>query len=134
MYVENLKKLKGFATDLVSLSGLKSLYISRCPELEAFPEQVLEGLYSLQHLTLEMCIKFSNLSEGLRHLSALESLTLNGCPELVTFPNSIKYLSSLRELTICGKPAAFSRDRKIKEICRLSFVKNVAEKTVIVQS
>ncbi|KAJ0018006.1 hypothetical protein Pint_10034 [Pistacia integerrima] len=74
MYIGDFKKLKGFATDLVSLRGLKSLYISQCPELEAFPEQALEGLNSLQHLTLQMCIKFSNLSEGLRHLSALGKL------------------------------------------------------------
>ncbi|XP_031279488.1 putative disease resistance protein RGA3 [Pistacia vera] len=74
MSIIRFKKLKGFATDQASSSGLKSLTISECPELEAFPEQVLEGLNSLQHLTLEMCIKFSNLSEGLRHLSALGKL------------------------------------------------------------
>ncbi|KAJ0082400.1 hypothetical protein Patl1_10148 [Pistacia atlantica] len=127
MYIRNFKKLKGFATDLVSLSGLKSLTICQCPELEAFPEQVLEGLNSLQHLTLERCIKFSNLSEGLRHLSALESLTLNGCPELVTFPNGIKYLSSLRVLTICGKAATFFGDRKINVIFSLCLVVVVGE-------
>ncbi|KAJ0082803.1 hypothetical protein Patl1_10138 [Pistacia atlantica] len=102
MSITSFKKLKGVATDRVSLSCLKSLTIYECPKLEAFLEQVLEGLNSLQHLTLKMCIKFSNLSEGLRHLSALKSLTLNSCPELVTFPNSVKYLSSLRELTMCG--------------------------------
>ncbi|KAJ0082408.1 hypothetical protein Patl1_10142 [Pistacia atlantica] len=107
MYIGNFKKLKRFATDRVSLSGLKWLTISECPELEAFPEKVLEGLNSLQKLTVGMCIKFSNLSEGLRHLSALEILNLDGCPELVTFPNGIKYLDSLRELTICGKPSFY---------------------------
>ncbi|KAJ0082407.1 hypothetical protein Patl1_10141 [Pistacia atlantica] len=105
MSIRNFKKLKGFTTDRVSLSDLKSLTIYECFELEAFSEQVLKGLNSLQELTVGMCIKFSNLSEGLRHLSALESLTLNECPELVTFPNGIKYLSSLRKLTICGKPS-----------------------------
>ncbi|KAJ0082686.1 hypothetical protein Patl1_10135 [Pistacia atlantica] len=107
MSIRRFKKLKGFATDRASLNGLKSLTIYECSELEAFPEQVLEGLNSLQHLTLEKCIKFSNLSEGLRHLSALESLRLKGCPELVTFPNGIRYLSSLQELTICGEHPSY---------------------------
>ncbi|KAJ0082406.1 hypothetical protein Patl1_10140 [Pistacia atlantica] len=128
---ELLKSISHFRSltylHLVSLSGLKSLTICQCPELEAFPEQVLEGLNSLRHLTLERCIKFSNLSEGLRHLSALESLTLNGCPELVTFPNGIKYLSSLRVLTICGKAATFFGDRKINVIFSLCLVVVVGE-------
>ncbi|KAJ0017711.1 hypothetical protein Pint_10044 [Pistacia integerrima] len=134
MYIRNFEKLKGFDTYLVSLSGLKSLYIFHCPELKAFLEQVLESLNSLQHLTLEMCIKFSNFSQGLQHLSALESLRLNGCPELVTFPNGIKYLGSLQELTICGKPAGFFGDRKINENYNLFFLENCPMLTVLPES
>ncbi|KAJ0080755.1 hypothetical protein Patl1_10132 [Pistacia atlantica] len=110
MSITSFKKLKGVAIDRVSLSGLKSLTIYECPKLEAFSEEVLEGLNSLQELTVGMCIQFSNLSEGLRHLSALEILNLDGCPELVTFPNGIKYLSSLRKLGIYGKPSLYFCD------------------------
>ncbi|KAJ0082403.1 hypothetical protein Patl1_10145 [Pistacia atlantica] len=52
MSIISFKKLKELATDRVRLNGLKSLIIYECPELEAFPEQVLEGLNSLQHLSL----------------------------------------------------------------------------------
>ncbi|XP_020216114.2 putative disease resistance protein RGA4 isoform X2 [Cajanus cajan] len=95
-------KLQELPDQLSRLGVLQELTISKCDELESFPEHVLQGLTSLRRLEVLWCKKLKWLCEGLGHLACLEVFHLWDCPEVVALPSNMNQLTALKEVSIVG--------------------------------
>ncbi|MED6180933.1 hypothetical protein PIB30_014715 [Stylosanthes scabra] len=83
LQISFFSELKELPYDITKLSALSDLSVSNCGKLECLPEQGLEGLSSLRHLTLRCCEGLVSLPEGVRQLTSLQSLTIEFCPALI---------------------------------------------------
>ncbi|CAL0311753.1 unnamed protein product [Lupinus luteus] len=97
-------KAKMLPDEFGNLNALKELRINHCPEMESFPEHVLQGLTSLQTLKIVGCHKLSSLSDAVGHISCLEHLDISYCNELTSVPSSISQLTNLKEFVIDSCP------------------------------
>jgi leucine-rich repeat protein SHOC2 len=79
--VDHFPKLKELPNESFNLA-LERLEISYCDELESLPEQIWEGLQSLQTMSIHYCKGLRCLPEGIRHLTSLEVLIIDKCPTL----------------------------------------------------
>jgi Leucine-rich repeat (LRR) protein len=79
--VDHFPKLKELPNESFNLA-LERLEISYCDELESLPEQIWEGMQSLQTMSIHYCKGLRCLPEGIRHLTSLEVLIIDKCPTL----------------------------------------------------
>uniref|UniRef100_A0A5B7AAH7 Putative disease resistance protein RGA1 n=1 Tax=Davidia involucrata TaxID=16924 RepID=A0A5B7AAH7_DAVIN len=98
LYLFGCEQLQDLPKDIDKLGSLRHLYLTS--QLTCLPEKALEGLTSLQSLSILQCHRLESLSEGMQHLTALRSLHISQCPRLASFPNSIKCLTALEKLWI----------------------------------
>ncbi|KAG6632419.1 hypothetical protein CIPAW_13G158200 [Carya illinoinensis] len=110
------------------LSKLKRIYLERIEDLETLPEDGLQNLISLQHLSIAECRRLKSLSQGVQYLTALTKLEIRNCrmldlrndkhgmqwkglkslislqftgmPKLVSLPLGLQHVTSLRRLQI----------------------------------
>ncbi|KAI4313510.1 hypothetical protein L6164_026485 [Bauhinia variegata] len=95
-------KFKILPSELSSLGSLAELYIEKCFELESLPEEVFQGLHSLQQLKVGWCTKLKFLSDGFQYLSSLKELMIVSCPEVMILPETLRFTSSLQSLSLYG--------------------------------
>ncbi|KAL2348831.1 hypothetical protein Fmac_002831 [Flemingia macrophylla] len=112
-------------SDYKRLSALQKLLIYDWDDLECFPEHVLQGLTSLQSLTIINCKKLKSLSEGMGHSACLEVLSVWGCPVLVALPSNMNQdwlgdMTSLRELELWRCRELKSLPSSIQRLTNLS--------------
>ncbi|CAJ2652450.1 unnamed protein product [Trifolium pratense] len=79
--VRHFPKLKELPNKSFNLT-LERLDISYCDELESLPEQIWEGLQSLQTMCISYCKGLRFFPEGIRHLTSLEVLIVTQCSTL----------------------------------------------------
>ncbi|KAG6682721.1 hypothetical protein I3842_13G156700 [Carya illinoinensis] len=110
------------------LSKLKTIILNQIKDLETLPEDGLQNLISLQHLSIFDCQRLKSLSRGVQYLTALQELRLSNCPmldlgndehdmqwkglkslislkfsgmsKLVSLPLGLQHVTTLRELEI----------------------------------
>ncbi|KAG2674845.1 hypothetical protein I3760_13G156300 [Carya illinoinensis] len=110
------------------LSKLKTISLHHIEDLETLPEDGLQNLISLHHLTIRFCRRLKSLSQGVQYLTALTVLVLSDCPmldlgndehgmqwkglksliflefkrmpKLVSLPLGLQHVTTLRELQI----------------------------------
>ncbi|KAK4438058.1 hypothetical protein Salat_0139900 [Sesamum alatum] len=90
--------------ELQNLVALEVLEISDCHSVTALPGNVMEGLKSLQDLSIENCSSLASISLGLQQLSAFKHLTIMYCPSLAALPDNLDNLPALVSLAIVGCP------------------------------
>ncbi|KAK2385576.1 disease resistance protein (TIR-NBS-LRR class) [Trifolium repens] len=96
--LSNCESLSSLPIDLFKMTFLRRLYLSRCFNLEKFPE-IEATMESLEVLMLnETAIK--ELPSSLHRLVNLEELSLYNCQLLETIPSSIGSLSKLNKLNL----------------------------------
>ena len=81
LLIHHFPKLKELPNEPFSLD-LEDLSILSCGELESLPEQIWEGLQSLQTMKIGYCEGLRCLPEGIRHLTSLEFLNIYDSPTL----------------------------------------------------
>ncbi|KAG7950871.1 hypothetical protein I3843_13G137800 [Carya illinoinensis] len=114
------------------LSKLKTIFLHKIEDLETLPEDGLQNLISLQHLSIAECRRLKSLSQGVQYLTALQKLELfycpvldlgndehgmqwkglkslislefKGIPKLVSLPSGLQHVTTLRELQISNCP------------------------------
>ncbi|XP_070673972.1 disease resistance protein RUN1-like isoform X2 [Malus domestica] len=97
------KRLVSLPTNICKLKYLKELNLSKCSELENFPE-ILEPMKHLESLNLSGTA-IQELRSSIEFLPALKSIQLQGCKRLSSITKSIcklKYLKKL-DLSWCTK-------------------------------
>ncbi|XP_023918694.2 disease resistance protein RPV1-like, partial [Quercus suber] len=98
--LKDCKNLVCLPSTICSLSSLQRLNLCRCSNFDNLPENLgnLKGLYYLD-LSGTAVKEVSSSIEG---LTTLNSLTLKDCKNLVCLPSTICSLSSLQRLNLCG--------------------------------
>ncbi|KAK9987256.1 hypothetical protein SO802_032207 [Lithocarpus litseifolius] len=98
--LKDCKNLMCLPSIICNLNSLKCLYLCGCSNLNNLPENLgnLKGLYDLD-LSGTAIKEFPSSIEG---LTTLNSLTLNDCKNLVCLPSIICSLNSLKCLNLCG--------------------------------
>ncbi|GLT82923.1 hypothetical protein SLE2022_012460 [Rubroshorea leprosula] len=101
--ISNCGQLKSIGGSLSNSVCLKNLSISHCDSLESIPS--LDGLSSLETLSIESCGGLTSLPNGLSSCTALETLEISNCKNLMSLSEDLRDLRSLVELEItkCGK-------------------------------
>ncbi|XP_058079914.1 putative disease resistance protein RGA3 [Magnolia sinica] len=123
LLVDTCPKLESITGKLGNLAALESLNILKCDKLVSLPEELqnstslhwlmiencnslrsfrIQGLSSLQNLSIQHCKSLTSLIGGLQHLTALKSLKIDECPKLASLPEGMQHLTALRELSISG--------------------------------
>ncbi|XVF37698.1 hypothetical protein REPUB_Repub20aG0032000 [Reevesia pubescens] len=85
-------------------SKLTNMFLEEIEDLDSLPEEFLQNLASLKHLSIEKCINLTSMQKGMQCLTSLERLGIIRCPQLrercerdigVDWPNiaHIKFLS-----------------------------------------
>ncbi|GLT82910.1 hypothetical protein SLE2022_012530 [Rubroshorea leprosula] len=99
----NCGQLKSIGESLSNSVCLKNLSISHCDSLESIPS--LDGLSSLETLSIESCGGLTSLPNGLSSCTALRTLKISNCKNLISISEDLRDLRSLVELEItwCGK-------------------------------
>jgi hypothetical protein len=64
----------------------------------------MEGLVSLEKLSIENCTDLTSLLQGMKGLVSLGELIISNCPEIQSLPEGIKGLTALKELWIFNCP------------------------------
>ncbi|GMN53678.1 hypothetical protein TIFTF001_022815 [Ficus carica] len=96
--IRNCQKLRSFSGELKSLCFLQSLCISNCPEITSFSE--LEGLKSLNSLSINWCDDLISLPEGPEVLKSLRYFSLANCGNITALPDAMQHLTCLHTLHI----------------------------------
>lgn len=96
--IRNCRKLGLFSGELKSLCFLQSLCISDCPEITSFSE--LEGLKSLNSLSINSCDDLISLPEGPEVLKSLRYFSLANCGNITALPDAMQHLTGLHTLHI----------------------------------
>ncbi|KAI4313468.1 hypothetical protein L6164_026449 [Bauhinia variegata] len=104
LHIYSCINLKILPIELSSLRALVELNIENCHELESLPEQVFQGLHSLQRLKVGWCNKLKFFSDGFQYLSTLKELMIVSCPEVMILPETLRFTSSLQSLHLYGLP------------------------------
>ncbi|GLT82901.1 hypothetical protein SLE2022_012290 [Rubroshorea leprosula] len=101
--IKGCGQLKSIGESLSNSVCLKNLSISHCDSLESIPS--LDGLSSLETLSIESCGGLTSLPNGLSSCTALETLKISNCKNLISKSEDLRDLRSLVELEItwCGK-------------------------------
>ncbi|KAL2254504.1 UNVERIFIED_CONTAM: putative disease resistance protein RGA1 [Sesamum indicum] len=115
-WCENLPLL---SKELENLVALEVLEISDCHSITALQGNVMEGLKSLQDLSIENCSSLASISFGLQQLSALKHLTIMYCPSLAALPDNLENLPSLVSLAIISCPMIEFLPEAIKHVTTL---------------
>ncbi|GLT82893.1 hypothetical protein SLE2022_012230 [Rubroshorea leprosula] len=99
----NCGQLKSIGESLSNFVCLKNLSMYSCDSLESIPS--LDGLSSLETLSIESCGRLTSLPNGLSSCTALETLIISDCKNLISISEGLRDLRSLVELEIteCGK-------------------------------
>lgn len=92
--------LEAIPASLDHLSGLEKLDISHCPKLRSLPP--LGGLTSLQSLNLRANVGLVRLPEGLGRLAELTELQLKNCKHLEALPSDLGNLGKLEKMDLRG--------------------------------
>ncbi|GKV29289.1 hypothetical protein SLEP1_g38227 [Rubroshorea leprosula] len=105
--LEELKIVYGWVINSIgdSLSSstcLKHLHLEGCLKLQSIPS--LEGLVSLKTIYISRCDELERLPSGLSSCTALEKLNIEGCSNLVSILEELKQLQSLVELKFWSCP------------------------------
>ncbi|XP_050245473.1 TMV resistance protein N-like [Quercus robur] len=87
-------------SSICSLNSLQRLNLCECSNFDNLPENLgnLKGLYDLDLSGTEI----KELPSSIEGLTTLNSLTLVDCEDLVCLPSTICSLSLLRRLNLCG--------------------------------
>jgi hypothetical protein len=64
----------------------------------------MEGLFSLEKLSIENCTDLTSLLQGMKGLVSLGELIISNCPGIQSLPEGIKGLTALKELWIFNCP------------------------------
>ncbi|KAI4313509.1 hypothetical protein L6164_026484 [Bauhinia variegata] len=104
LHIVSCGNLKVLPIVLSSLGALLELHFERCSKLESIPEQVFQGLRSLQQLKVGWCNKFKFFSDGFQYLTSLKELMIVSCPEVIVLPETLRFTSSLQSLSLYGLP------------------------------
>ncbi|WJX66339.1 hypothetical protein P8452_50904 [Trifolium repens] len=101
LYISDFPKLKELPDELGTNCVLEHIHIQFCDEMESFSKNLLQGLSSLQTLTIHYCHGFKSLSGGIKHLTCLERLQITYCPQFI-FPHNMNSQTALRQLKVSG--------------------------------
>ncbi|GLT30349.1 hypothetical protein SLA2020_051530 [Shorea laevis] len=93
-------QLKSIGESLSNSVCLKNLFIYHCDSLESIPS--LDGLSSLETLSIEGCGGLTSLPNGLSSCTALETLKISDCDNLISTSEDLRDLRSLETLSIGG--------------------------------
>ncbi|GLT68414.1 hypothetical protein SLA2020_406470 [Shorea laevis] len=93
-------QLKSIGVSLSNSVCLKNLFIYHCDSLESIPS--LDGLFSLETLSIEGCGGLTSLPNGLSSCTALETLKISNCDNLISTSEDLRDLRSLETLSIEG--------------------------------
>ncbi|KAI4313472.1 hypothetical protein L6164_026451 [Bauhinia variegata] len=104
LHIYSCANVKIFPIELSGIATLVELHIEKCFELESLPEQVFQGLRSLQRLKVGWCNKLKFFSDGFQYLSSLKELMIVSCPEVMILPETLQFTSSLQSLYLHGLP------------------------------
>ncbi|GKV00922.1 hypothetical protein SLEP1_g13530 [Rubroshorea leprosula] len=101
--IRHCGQLKSIGESLSNSVCLKNLSIYYCDSLESIPS--LDGLSSLETLSIESCGELTSLPNGLSSCTALETLKIRNCNNLISISEDLRDLPSLvkLEITYCGK-------------------------------
>ncbi|GKV00915.1 hypothetical protein SLEP1_g13522 [Rubroshorea leprosula] len=91
-------QLKSIGESLSNSMCLKNFSICYCNSLESIPS--LDGLSSLETLSIEICGGLTSLPNGLSSCTALETLKISNCNNLIWTSEDLRDLRSLVELEI----------------------------------
>ncbi|RHN55116.1 putative leucine-rich repeat domain, L domain-containing protein [Medicago truncatula] len=99
-----LCKLEQFPSEILNISTIQEIYITKCDNLKSLADEVLQGLHTLKKLSIELCSGIEGLHLALQHMTSLQSLTLSYLPNLASLPDWLGNLSLLQELCISQCP------------------------------
>ncbi|GLT82906.1 hypothetical protein SLE2022_012330 [Rubroshorea leprosula] len=91
-------QLKSIGESLSNSMCLKNFSICYCNSLESIPS--LDGLSSLETLSIEICGGLTSLPNGLSSCTAIETLKISNCNNLIWTSEDLRDLRSLVELEI----------------------------------
>ncbi|KAK8694527.1 hypothetical protein V6N13_072076 [Hibiscus sabdariffa] len=96
-------KLASLSEGVRSLTSLRDLIISNCPELTSLPQSI-QCLSSLRFLGIYLCQRLASLPNEIQHLALLSELKIYDCSNLTLLPRGMRNLSALQTLRIKGCP------------------------------
>jgi Leucine-rich repeat (LRR) protein len=96
---------------LEGIPSLQYLSLSEFPSLVTLPDW-LGTMTSLQTLQIKWCPQLTSLPVWLGTMTSLQTLTIRNCPKLSSLPASFKELINLHELSIYGCPKLEKRCKK----------------------
>ena len=102
--IKDCPKLRSLSGELEGLCSLQKLTISNCDKLESFLES--GSLKSLISLSIHGCHSLESLPEaGIGDLKSLQNLSLSNCENLMGLPETMQLLTGLQILSIssCSK-------------------------------
>ncbi|KAL6326902.1 hypothetical protein AAG906_012178 [Vitis piasezkii] len=102
--IKDCPKLRSLSGELEGLCSLQELTISNCDKLESFLES--GSLKSLISLSIHGCHSLESLPEaGIGDLKSLQNLSLSNCENLMGLPETMQHLTGLQILSIssCSK-------------------------------
>ncbi|CBI28600.3 unnamed protein product, partial [Vitis vinifera] len=102
--IKDCPKLRSLSGELEGLCSLQKLTISNCDKLESFLES--GSLKSLISLSIHGCHSLESLPEaGIGDLKSLQNLSLSNCENLMGLPETMQHLTGLQILSIssCSK-------------------------------
>ncbi|XP_048318342.2 disease resistance protein TAO1 [Ziziphus jujuba] len=97
------ERLRSIPESIGKLKYLNRLNLSKCPNLEKFPEISSGCMECLLELSLDRTW-IEELPESIENIKKLKYLSLNGCKRFKTLPQSIWKLKYLEKLIVCHCP------------------------------
>ncbi|KAL4607731.1 hypothetical protein ACB092_09G196300 [Castanea dentata] len=97
--IRNCEKLN-FMEGVDYPTRLRTLYISKLPQLVTLPQWLIQSASTLQFIYIYNCKNLEELPKWLPNLSSLRKLLIWDCPKLSSLPENMDRLTALRELEI----------------------------------
>ncbi|XP_060674213.1 disease resistance protein RPS6-like [Ziziphus jujuba] len=115
LYFSNCKRLRSIPASIGKLKYLSRLDLSKCPNLEKFPEISSGGMECLHELSLKRT-EIEELPDSIENIKRLRHLSLKYCKRLKSLPQSIWKLKYLEKLIVPGCPNLQGKFPEIRDI------------------